>query len=69
MDEMTLLGFSLIVVAVPGLLLGLALLLGKWAPPLKSADPARSRKVLGLALVVSDAALLAAGVVLLATRI
>lgn len=68
MDEMTILGFSLIVVAVPGLLLGLALLLGKWAPPLKSADPARSRKVLGLALVGSDAAMLLAGIVLVATR-
>lgn len=69
MDEMTILGLTLIVVAVPGLLIGLALLLGKWAPPIKSADPERSRKVLGLALVASDAALLAAGVVLVATRI
>ena len=69
MDEMTLLGYTLIVVALPGLLIGLALLLGKWVPPFKSADPDRSRKVLGLALVVSDAAMLAAGSVLVFTRI
>jgi hypothetical protein len=69
MDEMTLLGLSLIVVAIPGLLLGLALLLGKWSPPIKSANPERSRKVLGLAFMGSDAAMLAAGVVLVATRI
>jgi hypothetical protein len=69
MDEMTLLGVTLIIVAVPGLLLGLALLLGKWAPPFMSAKPERSRKVLGLALVGSDAAMLVAGVVLVATRI
>ncbi len=69
MDEMTVLGVSLIVVAVPGLLIGVALLLGKWSPPIKSADPDRSRKWLGLALLASDAALLAGGVVLVATRI
>jgi hypothetical protein len=69
MDELTILGLSLIVVAVPGLLIGLALLLGKWVPPIKSADPDRTRKVLGLAFVVSDAAMLAAGTVLVATRI
>jgi hypothetical protein len=70
MDEMTLLGIGLIVVAIPGLLLGLALLLGKWSPPIKSsANPERSRKVLGLAFIGSDAAMLAAGVVLVATRI
>jgi hypothetical protein len=69
MDEMTLLGIILIVVAIPGLLLGLALLLGKWSPPIKSANPERSRKVLGLAFMGSDAAMLAAGVVLVATRI
>ena len=69
MDDMMILGLSLIVVAFPGLLLGLALLLGKWVPPFKSADPDRSRKVLGLALVVSDAAMLAAGSVLVFTRI
>ena len=69
MDDMTILGFTLVFVAIPGLALGLALLMGKWAPPIKSADPERSRKVLGLALVASDAALLAAGVVLVATRI
>jgi hypothetical protein len=69
MDEMTILGVTLIIVAVPGLLIGLALLLGKWVPPIRTADPDRSRKVLGLALVASDAALLAAGVVLVATRI
>ena len=69
MDEMIILGFTLIAVAIPGMLLGLALLLGKWSPPFKSADPERSRKVLGLALVGSDAAMLAAGVVLVATRI
>ncbi len=69
MDDMMILGLSLIVVAFPGLLLGLALLLGKWVPPFRTADPDRSRKVLGLALVVSDAALLAAGCVLVFTRI
>lgn len=69
MDEMIILGFTLIAVAIPGMLLGLALLLGKWSPPIKSADPDRSRKVLGLALVSSDALMLAAGVVLVATRI
>ena len=69
MDELAILGFSLVVVAIPGLLIGLALLLGKWAPPFRSADPDRTRKVLGLALVVSDAAMLAAGVVLVATRL
>ena len=68
MDEMLILGYSLVVVAIPGLLLGLALLLGKWAPPIPSADPDRSRKVLGLALVMSDAAMLAAGTVLVFTR-
>ena len=69
MDELAILGFSLVVVAIPGLLIGLALLLGKWAPPFRSADPDRTRKVLGLALVVSDAAMLAAGVVLVAPRL
>ena len=69
MDEMIILGFTLIAVAIPGMLIGLALLLGKWSPPIKSADPERSRKVLGLALVSSDALMLAAGVVLVATRI
>ena len=69
MDELSIVGFTLIVVAIPGLLIGLALLLGKWAPPFRSADPDRTRKVLGLALVVSDAAMLAAGVVLVATRL
>lgn len=65
MDEMTILGITLVAVAIPGMLIGLALLLGKWAPPFKSADPERTRKVLGLALVSSDALLLAAGTVLL----
>jgi hypothetical protein len=65
MDEMTILGITLVAVAIPGMLIGLALLLGKWAPPFKSADPERTRKVLGLALVASDALLLAAGTVLL----
>ena len=69
MDEVSILGFSLIVVAVPGLLLGLALLLGKWSPAFRTADPGRTRRVLGLALVASDAVMLAAGVVLVATRI
>lgn len=68
MDEMAILGFTLVGVAIPGLALGLALLLGKWAPPSRSANPERTRKVVGLALVASDAALLAAGVVLVATR-
>jgi hypothetical protein len=65
MDEMTILGITLVAVAIPGMLIGLALLLGKWAPPFKSTDPERTRKVLGLALVASDALLLAAGTVLL----
>lgn len=68
MDELTILGFSLVVVAIPGLLIGLALLLGKWVPPFKSANPDRTRKVLGLALVVSDVMMLVAGIALVATR-
>lgn len=69
MDELTILGFSLVVVAIPGLLIGLALLLGKWVPPFKSANPDRTRKVLGLALVFSDVMMLVAGIALVATRI
>ena len=69
MDEMLILGISLVVVALPGLLLGLALLLNKWSPPFRTANPDHSRKVLGLALVVSDAFLLAGGCVLVLTRI
>jgi len=69
MDEMIILGISLMVVAVPGLLLGLALLTGKWAPTFKSADAGRSRKVIGLGLVSLDAMMLAVGGVLVLTRI
>jgi len=67
MDEQLILGLSLVFVAAPGLLIGLALLAGKWTPPLRSADPARSRRVLGLALVSTDALLLVAGAALALT--
>ena len=62
MDEQLILGLGMIFVAIPGLLFGLALLAGKWAPATRSADAARKRRVLGLALVSTDALLLVAGV-------
>ncbi len=69
MDEMAILGIALIVIALPGLLIGLALLTGKWAPAFRSADIVRSRRLIGLGLVVSDAILLVVGGVLALTRI
>lgn len=65
MTVQAILGIVLIVVAVPGMLAGLAILLGKFQPALRSADQDRARKVLGLGLVVSDAALMMAGFALL----
>jgi hypothetical protein len=67
MDEQLILGLSLVFVAVPGLLIGLSLLAGKWVPAIRTADPARSRRVLGMVLVATDALLLVAGVVLALT--
>jgi hypothetical protein len=65
MTTQAIFGILLIVIAVPGMLAGVALLLGKFQPTLKSVDPDRTRKVLGLGLVVSDAALLMVGLTLL----
>lgn len=67
MDSQLILGLAMIVVAVPGFLFGLGLLAGKWAPAAKSADAARRRRVLGLALVSTDALLLVAGVAIALT--
>jgi len=65
MSTQAIFGILLIVIAVPGMLAGLAILLGKFQPTLRSANPDRARKVLGLGLVVSDAALMLAGFMLL----
>jgi len=69
MDQMAIVGITLMVVSVPGLLVGLALMTGKWAPAFRSADAERSRKLIGLAMVSLDAALLAVGFVLALTRL
>ena len=67
MDEIKLTGLLLIVTALPGIGLGLALLMGKWNPAsLKAAaDPARARRATGQLLVAIDAMLVLFGIALL----
>lgn len=67
MNEMMLAGLLLILSALPGLGLGLAVLMGKWRPASFAAarDPERARVATGRFLLLVDAMLLALGVALI----
>ncbi|HBD19270.1 MAG TPA: hypothetical protein DC063_03705 [Arenimonas sp.] len=67
MDEMMLAGIVVIASALPGLVIGLMLLTGKWDPvSIKAArDPSRARAATARLLLVIDALLLVLGVALL----
>ncbi|MFY2765200.1 hypothetical protein [Arenimonas sp. MALMAid1274] len=68
MDEMLLGGMIAILSALPGLALGVALLMGKWRPASMSTarDPARARAALGIYLILIDGLILLMGVLLIA---
>ena len=67
MDEMMLAGIMVIASALPGLVIGLMLLTGKWDPvSIKAArDPARARAATARMLLVIDALLVLLGLALM----
>ena len=64
MDERLIGGLVAVLSALPGLGLGLALLMGKWRPAslAKARDPDRMRVALGIYLMVVDALVLLLGI-------
>jgi hypothetical protein len=68
MDEMLFGGIIGILSALPGIVLGLALLMGKWRPAslATARDPDRARVALGRFLLVIDALILLLGIGLIA---
>ena len=64
MDEMLIGGLVAVLSALPGLALGLALLMGKWRPAslVNARDPDRMRVALGVYLMVVDALVMLLGI-------
>ena len=64
MDEMLIGGLVAVLSALPGVALGLALLMGKWRPAslANARDPDRMRVALGVYLMVVDALVMLLGI-------